>query len=122
MDIFHSDCHSLILNNIEWVQNREKMKDLSDLFPEFNRRVQTVLCSEKGQTLAEHSLLLGISGAISSAIGILQDRYLIITGIVMVLLISLLFWKPKLFLAIVLATVLLAVLLFIHRWVEYGHI
>ena len=98
------------------------MKDLSDLFPEFNRRVQTVLRSEKGQTLAEHSLLLGISGAISSAIGILQDRYLIITGIVMVLLISLLFWKPKLFLAIVLATVILAVLLFIHRWVEYGHI
>jgi len=98
------------------------MKNLKGLFPEFYRSARTVLSSEEGQALVEHSLLLGISGAISSAIGILQDQYLIIIGIVMVLLISLLFWKPKLFLAIVLAVVIISILLFVYRWVELGHI
>jgi Ca2+/Na+ antiporter len=98
------------------------MKKLNDLLLSFYKKIQDVFCSEKGQTLVEHSVLVGISGAISGAIATFRDNPLIILVLILLLLILLLFWKPKFVAAIVIIAVLLAVLLFVYRWVELGHI
>jgi len=74
---------------------RDRNEKLNGLFLKSNIRVQNPLRSEKGQTLIEYSLLLGISNAISSAIATLRDHRLIVIAILIILLIFLLFWKQK---------------------------
>jgi hypothetical protein len=83
------------------------------------QKLHTVLCSEKGQTLVEHSLIIG---SISGSFAIVRDHPYLIIGIAIILLILLLFWKPKLFATLVFIAVLLAIVFFIYRWVEHGHI
>jgi len=83
------------------------------------QKLHRVLCSEKGQTLVEHSLIIG---SISGSFAIVRDHPYLIIGIAIILLILLLFWKPKLFATLVFIAVLLAIVFFIYRWVEHGHI
>jgi hypothetical protein len=101
---------------------RDKTEKLNGLFPKCYIRLQSLLRSERGQTLIEYSLLLGISSAISSFIAIFRNQSVIVIAIIIVLFIFLLFWKPKVLATIVVIALLLSVLLFIYRWVEYGHI
>lgn len=90
-----------------------------DLILSVQGKLHSVLCSEKGQTLVEHSLIIG---SISGSFAMVRDHPYLMIGIVIVLLILLLFWRPKFFATIVFIAVLLAILFFIYRWVEHGHI
>jgi uncharacterized membrane protein len=81
--------------------------------------LNTVLCSEEGQALVEHSLIIG---SISGSLAIVRDNPFLVVGIAVILLIILLLWKPKLFATVVFIVVLTAILFFIYRWVQYGHI
>lgn len=96
-----------------------KKQKINDMSLAVNHNLHTVLCSEKGQTLVEHSLVIG---SISGSLAIVRDQPHLIIGIAIVLLILLLFWKPKLFATLVFIAVLLAIVFFIFRWVEYGRI
>jgi len=90
-----------------------------DLTLSVQKKLHSVLCSERGQTLVEHSLIIG---SISGSFAIVRDHPYLVIGIAILLLILLLFWKPKLFATLVFIAVLLAIVLFIYRWVEHGHI
>ena len=90
-----------------------------DLTLSVQKKLHSVLCSERGQTLVEHSLIIG---SISGSFAIVRDHPYFVIGIAILLLILLLFWKPKLFATLVFIAVLLAIMLFIYRWVEHGHI
>jgi uncharacterized membrane protein len=96
-----------------------KMGKANSLILNVHSKLHTVLCSEKGQTLVEHSLIIG---SISGSFAIVRDHPYLIIGIAILLLILLLFWKPKLFATLVFIAVLLAIVFFIYRWVEHGHI
>jgi hypothetical protein len=96
-----------------------KMTKGNNLILNVHRKLHTVLCSEKGQTLVEHSLIIG---SISGSLAMVRDHPYLIIGIAILLLILLLFWKPKLFATLVFIAVLLAIVFFIYRWVEHGHI
>jgi hypothetical protein len=78
-----------------------------------------MLDDENGQTLVEHSLLIG---GISSSIAVFRDHFILVLVAIIILLGVLLFWKPKFFAAIVLTAVILGILLFVYRWVENGHL
>jgi uncharacterized membrane protein len=90
-----------------------------DLRLKVHRLLHTTLCTEKGQALIEHSLIIG---SISGSLAIVRDNPYLVLGIVLVLLIILLFWKPKLFTTLVFMVIVLVILYFIYRWVEYGGI
>jgi len=96
-----------------------KMGKGNGLLLNLHGKLHTVLCSEKGQTLVEHSLIIG---SISGSLAIVRDHPYLIIGIAIALLILLLFWKPKFFATLVFIAVLLAIIFFIYRWVEHGHI
>jgi len=83
------------------------------------RRIQNIFDSEHGQTLIEHSLLIG---GMSSSIAIFRDHFILVLVAIVILLGVLLFWKPKIFATIVIVAVILAILLFVQRWVENGHL
>jgi hypothetical protein len=74
---------------------RDRNKQLDGLLLTFYTRIQRLLSGEDGQTLVEYSLLLGISSAISSSIAIFREHRLIVIAIMIVLLIFLLFRKPR---------------------------
>ena len=82
------------------------------------RNIQNVLRNEKGQTLIEHGLILGV---ISSVGGVMQNHLTIAIIIIAVALIILLFFKPRILVTVVIIALVLAILLFIYRWVNYGH-
>lgn len=82
-------------------------------------QLHTTLCSEKGQALVEHSLIIG---SITGSLAIVRDHPYLMVGTAVILLILLLFWKPKIFATLVFIAVLLAIVFFIYRWVEHGHI
>ena len=96
-----------------------KMGKANSLILNVHSKLHTVLCREEGQTLVEHSLVIG---SISGSFAIVRDHPYLIIGIAILLLILLLFWKPKLFATLVFIAVLLAIVFFIYRWVEHGHI
>jgi uncharacterized membrane protein len=83
------------------------------------RRLASVLCSENGQALVEHSLLVG---SITGSLAAVRDHPYLVIGIAILLLILLLFWRPKIFATIIFIAVLIAIVFFIYRWVEFGHI
>jgi len=93
--------------------------EANNFIPKVHHKLDTVLSSEQGQTLVEHSIIIG---SISGSFAVVRDHPYLMIGIVIVLLILLLLWKPKLFATLVFIAVLLAIVLFIFRWVEYGHI
>jgi hypothetical protein len=97
---------------------------LNGLISKFYGKVQKTFRSEKGQTLVEHSLLLGIFSFVANAVDIFQNQrfftFAVVIGIASLIL--LLFWKPRIFGAIVLIAVLIFILLFVFRWAEYGHV
>ena len=99
----------------------DKMENwkVEDLILYIHHKLKTVLGSENGQALVEHSLLIG---SITGSLAIVRDHPYLLIGLAIVLLILLLFWKPKLFATIIFIAVLLAIVFFIYRWVEYGHI
>ncbi len=76
------------------------------------------LCSEKGQAVVEHSLIVG---SVSASFAMVRDNPYLIIGIALLLLIILLFWRPKLLATIVFIAVIATVLYFVYRWVEFGH-
>ena len=96
-----------------------KMGKANNLILNVHQKLHTAICSEKGQTLVEHSLIIG---SISGSFAIVRDHPYLIIGIAILLLIFLLFWKPKLFATLVFIAVLVAIVFFIYRWVEHGHI
>jgi len=96
-----------------------KMGKANNIILNAPQKLHRVLRSEKGQTLVEHSLIIG---SISGSFAIVRDHPYLIIGIAILLLILLLFWKPKLFATLVFIAVLLAIVFFIYRWVEHGHI
>lgn len=81
------------------------------------RQTQEALYCEKGQTLVEHSLLVG---SISGSVAAFRDHPFIVLAALGVLAILLLFWKPKWLVTIVLIAVVLGVGLFVYRWIEHG--
>jgi hypothetical protein len=96
-----------------------KMGKATDLLLKADQKLHTVLLSDKGQTLVEHSLIIG---SISGSLAVVRDHPYFMIGIVLLLLILLLFWKPKIFATLIFIAVLVAILFFIYRCVEYGHI
>jgi hypothetical protein len=105
----------MIYANIETVPTGKA----TDLMLNIHHKVNGLLGNEKGQALLEHSLIIG---SISGSLTIVRDNPYLMVGIVIVLLILLLFWRPKVFATIIIISVLLAIGFFIYRWVEYGHI
>ncbi len=83
-----------------------------------------MLRNEKGQTLVEHTLVLGVSNFLANSIDVFRDHRVFLFAIIIgiALLILLLFWKPRIFAAIVFIAVLLLILMAVYRWVEYGHV
>lgn len=91
----------------------------TDLKLGIGHKLTTLFCNEEGQALVEHSLIIG---SISGSLAIVRDNPYLMVGLIIVLLILLLFWRPKTFATIVIIAVVVAILFFIYRWVEYGHI
>jgi len=96
-----------------------KMGKTDELLLKAHQKLCSVLSSEKGQTLVEHSLVIG---SITGSLAMVRDHPYLMIGIGILLLILLLFWKPKLFATLIFIFVLVAIVFFIYRWVEYGHI
>jgi len=80
---------------------------------------RNIFRSERGQTLIEHGLLLGIS---STVIGIFHNDLIIALAVTALVLIILLVWKPRILVTIAVIAVLLTILFFAYRFVKYGHI
>ena len=95
------------------------MEGLKDFFLKCCGNVQNILRSEKGQTLIEHGLILGV---ISSVGSVMQNHLTIAIAIMALVLIVLLFFKPRILVTVVIIAGVLAILLFIYRWVNYGHL
>lgn len=94
------------------------MKGLNGPFLKVCRNTQNVLRNEKGQTLIEHGLLLGLS----SSIGITQSHLTIFLAIIGLVLLILLLWKPRTLITVVIITALMAASFFVYRLIKYGHL
>ena len=95
---------------------------LTGLLMNFCRKLSVSLRSEEGQALVEHSLLIGISTAAAGTVAVLMDHPLIVIAVLVALFISLLFWKPKVLVTVLLIALLLLVSVFVYRLAEYGHL
>jgi len=73
-----------------------QMKIVNVLIAKYHAKIQNVLRNEIGQTLVEHSLLLGIFSSIGISISNPLIALAIIISIIVVLSL-LLVWKPKFF-------------------------
>ena len=104
------------------IYGNRKGEQVKDPFLTFYSKFQKLLSDEKGQTLVEYSLLLGISSALSGAIATFLDHPFIAIVMLVVLFYFVPFWKPKVLAIVVFVALLLLVILFIYRWAQYGHI
>jgi Flp pilus assembly pilin Flp len=94
------------------------MKDLNGPFGKICINTRNVLRNEKGQTLIEHGLLLGLS----SSIGITQNHLIIFLAVIGLILLILLLLKPRVLIALIIIAALTAASFFVYRWVKYGHL
>ncbi|GEM_PF-6297339 len=89
------------------------------MYDGYRSRIRSVLRDEGGQALVEHSLIVS---SLSGLIAIFRGNPYVVIGIIAVLIIILLFWRPKVLVTLVFIAVLVAIAFFIIRWVEYGYI
>jgi hypothetical protein len=94
------------------------MKDLNGPFRTICGNTRGVLRNEKGQTLIEHGLLLGLS----SSIGITQNHLIIFLAVIGLILLILLLRNPRILITLVIIAVLTAASFFVYRWVKYGRL
>lgn len=99
--------------------NTMKLSQAKDVVLKTHKELDSIIGSEEGQALVEHSLLIG---SITGSFAIVRDHPYLIIALGILLLILLLFWKPKLFATLIFMAILVAIIVFIYRWVEYGHI
>jgi Flp pilus assembly pilin Flp len=85
-------------------------------------KIRSLLCNEKGQTLAEYSLVAGISSAISSSIAAISEHWVVGTAFLAALLIFLVFRKSKNLMTVILILLLLSATFILYRWIKYDSI
>jgi hypothetical protein len=94
------------------------VKDLNGPFRKVYRNDQNLLRNEKGQTLIEHGLLLGLS----SSVGLTQNHLIIFLAVIGLILLIMLLWKPRVLIVLIIIAALAAASFFAYQWVKYGHL